>query len=384
MAQSMFRSRVVIGLIAALLIAAPVRLSYAQGRGPTGPLPDLLARLAHAMEVQQRHTDRLLEIGDVVGTAVGLTDDGQPAVKVFTRAPRTAGIPAVLDGMPVVAEATGDFFALPAGKNPGSRSRGSPAATALATNPWYFDPPVPIGVSTGNGTICLAGTIGARVKDSSKVYALSNNHVYARENKASTGEPVYQPGLFDVNNDCSGVGSFTPIGKLANFETIKFGCKLIFNLFWSCDRTKDNTIDAAIAEVTTDPTLGLLVGKSTPGGVYGTPKSGSGTSAILNQLVQKYGRTTGLTKGKITGINATIIVGYTSGTARFVNQVLISSPTGASAFLQAGDSGSLVVTDDSVKNAVGLLFAGNGSGSQGIANSIGRVLSKFSVTIDGY
>jgi hypothetical protein len=291
----------------------------------------------------------------------------------------------MVDDMPVVAEATGEFFALPTNKA-GSSSRVSPAAATADQNPWYVAPPAPIGVSTGNGGVCLAGTIGALVKNGSKYYALSNNHVYAWENKMAIGSSVLQPGLFDAyspSTNCSGTPNYTPIGTLSAFETIKFGCKLIFNLFWSCDRTKDNTIDAAIAEVLKDSSGKLLVGNSTPAGGYGTPKSGAGVSAVLNQLVQKYGRTTKQTKGKITGINATVVVGYTSGAARFVNQILISKRSQTDpAVLQAGDSGSLVVTDPD-NNPVGLLFAGNGDGSQGIANSVGRVLSRFGVTIDG-
>jgi hypothetical protein len=60
-----------------------------------------------------------------------------------------------------------------------------------------FDRPVPIGVSTGHPDI-TAGTIGARVKDSDgNIYALTNNHVYADENRASIGDKVLQPGAFD-------------------------------------------------------------------------------------------------------------------------------------------------------------------------------------------
>ena len=31
------------------------------------------------------------------------------------------------------------------------------------------------------------------------IYALSNNHVFARENAASLGETIYQPGRYDLN-----------------------------------------------------------------------------------------------------------------------------------------------------------------------------------------
>lgn len=106
--------------------------------------------------------------------------------------------------------------------------------------------------------------------------------------------------------------------------------------------------------------------------------------AALNQQVQKYGRTTSLTtKGRITGINATINIGYDSGTARFVNQIIVE--TRKPGFIQGGDSGSLLViqggSDD--RKPVGLLYAGNSTGKMAVANHIDAVLSRFSVTIDG-
>ena len=95
--------------------------------------------------------------------------------------------------------------------------------------------------------------------------------------------------------------------------------------------------------------------------------------------VMKYGRTTGQTKGKIYAINATVDVGYDSGVARFVDQIIVT-PGGFSA---GGDSGSLVVTDDrkSTRQPVGLLFAG--SSLVTIANPIDLVLDRFGVTVDG-
>ena len=73
-------------------------------------------------------------------------------------------------------------------------------------------------------------------------------------------------------------------------------------------------------------------------------------------------------------------VDYSTGTAHFVNQIVIYSTKGP--FTKRGDSGSLVVTDPD-KNPVGLLFAGNQSGKYAIANPIGPVLDAFGVTIDG-
>jgi hypothetical protein len=106
-------------------------------------------------------------------------------------------------------------------------------------------------------------------------------------------------------------------------------------------------------------------------------------NALLGLNVQKYGRTTRLTHGQITGVNATVTVCYAvSGftctkTARFVDQLIISPGT----FSGGGDSGSLIVTDDANANPVALLFAG--SSSVTIGNRIDLVLDRFGVTIDG-
>jgi hypothetical protein len=321
--------------------------------------------LAPITAVQERHTDDLLRIPDAVGTAVGLTADGQPAVKVYTKAAGVARIPDSLEGIPVVVEVTGEFFALPE-----SRKGSSPAGrTGSRIDPkTRFPRPVPIGVSTSNEGECSAGTIGARLKGGTDVYALSNNHVFARENSAPIGSDVLQPGLYDTQ--CS----FDPnnmIGVLAAFEPINFNCTCF--VVCSCDSTKDNKIDAAIALSSTAD-----LGNATPSNGYGTPMSAT-VSAFINQPVQKYGRTTSQTKGKVTGINATVIVGYSSGYARFVDQIIVGS---RNAFIKAGDSGSLLVTDPSA-NPVGLLFAGNSNGTRAIANRIDPVLNRFSLAVDG-
>jgi hypothetical protein len=214
---------------------------------------------------------------------------------------------------------------------------------------------VPIGVSTGHPDI-TAGTIGARVTDGTDVYALSNNHVYADENQANPGDAVIQPGTFD-----GGSSPADDIGTLQDFEPI------VFSTF------ANNVIDAAIASTTT-----ALLGNSTPSDGYGTPESATATVSI-NQRVQKYGRTTGLTSGRVDAINATVNVGYSTGVARFVNQIVIRPGN----FSAGGDSGSLVVARGGPDNRkpVGLLFAG--SLVVTIANPIDDVLNTLGVTVDG-
>jgi hypothetical protein len=288
--------------------------------------------LEHVKEVQERNTDRLMAMNGVEGTAVGINENDQFAVKVFTAGPGVRGIPQELEGIPVQVVVTGKFY-------------------ALSATGWY-ERPVPIGVSTGHPDIS-AGTIGCRVTKGSNVFALSNNHVYANENLASIGDNVLQPGAYD-----GGVDPDDAIGTLADFEPIVFHPRA------------RNTIDAAIASTNTE-----MVDNATPDDGYGTPSSETAT-AYVGQNVQKYGRN-GHTYGEVTGINATVRVGYSRGVARFVGQIII----GPSGFSAGGDSGSLIVTNDESCNPVGLLFAG--SSTVTIANPIDLVLERFVVTVDG-
>ncbi len=332
------------GLIAFLLAA-----SLARAAGLDRAHPAVRAAVA----VQGQHTPYLMGKPDVVGTAVGLAADGRPAILIATKRPVAPGVfPDSIEDLPVQVVVTGEFFALapPPGKGKPPKDTIDPKAR--------FERPVPIGVSTGNHYECSAGTIGARVKKRASVYALSNNHVYARENAAAPGEAVLQPGLYDTGCVYS---SNNEIGNLSEFVAIQFG-------------TGDNRVDAAIAASDAD-----RLGKSTPANGYGTPKT-QPEEAALDMAVQKYGRTTALTRGKVIGINATVRVTYGSGTATFVDQVWVGSSKGA--FIKAGDSGSLLVTDPG-KAPVGLLFAGDASGRNGIANRIQDVLSGLGVEIDG-
>jgi len=109
-------------------------------------------------------------------------------------------------------------------------------------------------------------------------------------------------------------------------------------------------------------------------------------TASINQAVKKSGRTTGLSRSSIVGLNATISVTYdnecagTAFTKTFIRQIVIGNK--ASRFLNSGDSGSLMVEDVATNpRAIGLLFAG--SSTDAIANPINQVLSFLSATMVG-
>ncbi len=339
--------------LAIVWLTAPAGALHAQSTAPN-QLQGPGGFLSSAIRVHQRHSKELMADRDVVGTAVGLTVGGTPAIKVFSKSGAIMRLPQTLEGLPVEVEATEGFRALAL-----MQRRAQPVKTVrVPTNPTAtFPRPVRIGTSTGNEKDCSAGTLGARVKDAQEnVYALSNNHVYALENTAVANSRVLQPGLADTN--CR-LNPDNVIGTLAVFVPIDFSA--------------DNTVDAAIAA--SDVTL---VGNGTPPNGYGVPDS-SIVSAFVGQSVQKYGAASRLTQGRVIGINATVLVDYDSGTARFVDQIVVGA---SGAFIKAGDSGSLLVTRRGA-NPVGLLFAGDARGRTAIANPIDSVLNAFGVSIDG-
>ena len=338
--------------ITAIVALIAVLIFLGGGQLLAGP-PDVPPGLDIAIQVQEAHTPDLMANRDVIGTAVGLNENGRPVIQVYATTDQVRGIPNSLEGIPVIVKVTDEFVArCPQGR---------------------CDRPVPIGVSTGHPDI-TAGTIGCRVKDvSGDVYALSNNHIYADQNRAELGDNALQPGPYDGGQDPA-----DKIGELWDFVPI------IFNNTNSCDGSNSsdpdcNSVDAAIAK--SSP---LNLGVSTPSDGYGTPKS-STAAAFINQHVKKFGRTTKLTTGYVSGINATVYVCYEcSGIfcltckklARFVDQIIIKPGD----FSAGGDSGSLIVTDDAYMKPVGLLYAG--SSSVTIANRIDLVLYEFNVTVD--
>src|SRR5207237_10152249 len=127
---------------------------------------------------------------------------------------------------------------------------------------------------------------------------------------------------------------------------------------------QENLVDAAVAE----PIEASLVAPDILdiGRVSGT------TDAAIGLAVRKSGRTTALTAGHVTAVDATVEVDYGGGkTAIFRGQIV------SDMLSKGGDSGSLVVDDRS--RAVGLLFAGGPTTT--LINPIGAVMQFLDVVI---
>lgn len=187
-----------------------------------------------------------------------------------------------------------------------------------------------------------------------RYYILSNNHVLANSNAANLGDPILQPGPFD-----GGVDPADRIARLSRFVPITFDPPV------PRDQHR-NLVDAAVAE---GEFHDLNREVYWTGYVRGWRRR---TNVPVGTLVQKTGRTTNYTLGRITAINATVDINYGGGrVARFVDQIVTTNMSAG------GDSGSLVTTLDDV--AVGLLFAGSAVAT--IINQIEHVRSLLRVEV---
>ncbi len=321
-------------------------------------LPASASDIAHAMAVQDRHDASLEAIDGVFGTATSQDAGGHAVVLVMADRSDVHGVPAMLEGVPVRMLVTDRPELFPGNGGHGGGGSGGGGGGGSVDFTTRADRPVPMGYSVGNYAECASGTYGCAVTRGGNLYALSNNHVFARENAGSIGEICGQPGLYDGSPQCNGYYADT-IGSLADFVPVQTGSNA------------QNTVDCAIVLSSSS-----FIDCSTPAGYYGQPNTQT-ANAVLDMAIQKVGRTTGLTTGTVIGVNASVSLTYAGATTQFVDQVLTSSK-----FSKAGDSGSLIVTNDSNANPVGLLFAGNRQGYTWF-NRIDNVLSALNVQICG-
>ena len=276
---------------------------------------------AKVNEAKDRCESEMLNLPKVVGLGASLkVEKGKPtktwalSVLVEEKVPSSkipgGGVPKEIDGVPTdVVEV------------------GSPEPLALLNA--RLRPAMP-GYSLGH-TDATAGTFGCLVQDleTGDNLILGASHVLADTNRGSQGDAILQPAPED--------GGFNPsdaIGRLERFAPILFGLS---------DPNVYNLVDAAVAR-TTDPrkATAAMAGSFMPRGV---------DQAFLGDRVVKVGRTTGMTKGRVIAVNATVRVEFPEGPAVFKHQIVTT------AMSEAGDSGSLLM--DRNLSAVGLVFAGS-------------------------
>jgi hypothetical protein len=333
---------------------------------PAGVLDDTHANVRAVMAVQREVTANWMRQPEVLGTAVGIDASGNTSLVVYVDQDASkAGevirnLPRAQRGVNVQVELTDKFRSM-------AKPGGGTSHTAKQT------PPIQLGTSGGwrfdlaNG-FCCGGTLGSLVSIGGVQHILSNYHVLEADivlggnNRiAMTGDPVIQPGLIDVNCTAANAQDVALLVKRSSLPASNVDCA-IASVIPGQVRT-----DGAILEI-------------------GTISSQT-IAASINQAVKKSGRTTGLTRSTVTGLNATISVQYDNEcaggvafTKTFTGQIVVRN--NGSRFLNSGDSGSLMVQDVTTNpRAIGLLFAG--SSSTAIANPIGEVLTFLGATMVG-
>jgi hypothetical protein len=212
----------------------------------------------------------------------------------------------------------------------------------------YLSPP---DVPTA-GNYVFVGTLGALVRDrtSGATMALTNFHVACIDNGWSVGDIQCQPGRVD--------GGSCPTDRFGTLTRAVLSEHVDGSLV-TIDTGR--TTDCAILEI---------------GDVKGT------NTATVGMAVRKRGRTTGLTYGTVGSVDYSTSINYGDGLGTHIlkNQIRVDVDTSHSTqFGDHGDSGSVVVDADN--KVVGLHFAGNTSGTLGVANPIQFVLDELNVDL---
>lgn len=211
--------------------------------------------------------------------------------------------------------------------------------------------PMQFGYSLGNAHVKDVGSSACLVKDKcGNLYILSTNHVLSYFDRLPVGTPILHPGVNDG-------------GKYPD-DLIAILSKKIPIISSPNDDKFINHVDCAIAKVI-NPNL---VSKEIAflGKVTGV------SDAKLNLNIKKVGRTTELTTGIITELDAILTLEDSFGNDTIFHNQIITT------FMSSkGDSGSLVL--DNNNNAIGLLF-GNGE-SISMVNPIKSVLTALDVSI---
>lgn len=189
--------------------------------------------------------------------------------------------------------------------------------------------PLSGGISISDGNRPIAGTLGGAVLDrvTGRRMLLSNWHVLVGPT-GQPGQPIRQPGRGDGGGPGDTIGALVRHGMAVN-------------------------VDAALAELRGD--RDVVNDQFELGPVQGT------TVAQLGMDVVKSGRTTGVTRGRVTGVEGTQKMNYGAIGNRLIRDVVTVGPLGSGEVSLPGDSGSLWL-DDASRKVVGLHFAGNVAG----------------------
>jgi hypothetical protein len=238
------------------------------------------------------------------------------------------------------------------------------------TQKWFMAPRSGVSICnpTGYPKTLTCGTLGFVVEEKGDRYLVSNNHVLARENAASVGEDIVQPGTRDLNGH--------DVDRLDTLQKVSSEFK-IAELFYfhQVDLSpKTNRVDLAIAKFTHSTRSSDSHARHGFGGHlkdFGAPYPVDKAGNVVGSAdVTKIGRTSGYTEGYVSNVFATIQVDFAAANAIFVDQLAVRpGKDNCGPFSTEGDSGAALVNHD--HEVVGLIFAGGPRRS--LANPIDEV-----------
>ncbi len=315
----------------------------------------------HLADAVRRFTTDLMTINNVVGVGWGHREVGnimtdEPCMVVLVREkkdhsvlPREQIVPRSLGNVVTDVVEVGDLKFLTGGNQRHSRLR-----------------PAPGGVSVGHIDVS-AGTLGGIVRDrgTGRYLILSNNHVLAnitdgRDGRAAVGDPILQPGAHDGGKSDDVIGhlsKFVPLYRQDEVPTCPLARRVEavlggivsaimprYRLTIKRLTGQTNLVDAAVATIPEDDLVSPEI--LDIGHVQGTARAEPGMD------VQKSGRTSGITTGRIRAVGATLEVHMGDAGVSLFRDQIVTTPMAS-----PGDSGSLLLSHDN--RVVGLLFGGS-------------------------
>ena len=218
-----------------------------------------------------------------------------------------------------------------------------------------------------------AGTFGFLAYDTNnKLFGVSNNHVTGACNHAHPGLPILAPGPLDVSDE--GIDPFC-LGRHSRLVPINDGIPENMDI--------TGNIDAASFSIS-DPTEVC----SMQGNLCDTPMAVD--EPHPNDIIEKVGRTTGFTRGRIVGqAISPIPVTYGLPEYRVQKSVFFSNIYICQGllgdFAKRGDSGALVMCykPDGTRVSVGLVFAVDEQRSLTYVVGLPGILTRLGLTICG-
>ncbi|MEN0015913.1 MAG: hypothetical protein AAGC46_21285, partial [Solirubrobacteraceae bacterium] len=301
-------------------------------------------RLTHAdiRPVKQQIEDELLARPGVVGVDINeKVSDGAPtgqlAIVVYVEEKKPKSklkgdqlIPAEIEGIPTdvkeeVVEPYPARVALDEAVPFTDPTKYSTLHGGISMGPCrsvHLDPPD----APSSGDYIFVGTLGAivRDRDTNAAMALTNFHVACVDSHWSVGDKQCQPGRVD--------GGTCPTDTFGSLQRA----------------TLSTHVDGSVVSI--DP------GKATDCSIEEIGAVKGKAAAVLNSVVRKRGRTTGLTYGKVTSVDASVTINYGDGLGNHTlkNQIRIEPDTTKNpVFSDHGDSGSVVV--DAANKVIALM-----------------------------